>query len=266
MIDYKTNFNTNGSNFPATQAINVSTPGAGDGTEFKALMPNDHWGARQAIMDYASLTPNGSSETYSNSQFLLAITRSLSPAGTVFMSHTQQDPATLGYRFLELNGQGVLRANYVDLDSACYVGNTRNATAEYYFRADNSDGSSRNTTGAYLILADMRGAFARGYDPTATVDPDGVTRGSNFPDFQKFSMQTHLHEVDSSSNSWNAVAQRKIDTGTTWDGFEAVTSASSLQLRANENIVKVSGPGPAVEHNLDETRASNVAVKWWVRY
>ncbi len=264
MIDYKANFNTDGANFPATAAINVSTPGAGDGTEFKALMVNDGWGARQALMDYAGLTPNAVSESYTNSQFLTALIRSLSPVGMVFMSQTQQDPATLGYRLLELDGQGILRANYADLDSACYVGNTNNPIADYYFRADNSDGSSRNITGIYLILPDMRGAFARGEDSTATRDPDGASR--IFPDFQDFSMQTHLHEVDSSSNSWNAVAQRKIDTGTTWDGFEAITSASSLQLRANENIVKVSGPNPTVLHNLDETRACNVQVKFWVRY
>jgi hypothetical protein len=264
MIDYKANFNTDGSNFPATEAINVSTPGAGDGTEVKALMVNDLWGARQAVMDYAGLTPNAASESYTSSQFLTAITRALSPAGTVFMSHTQNDPATLGYRFLELNGQGITRVNYPDLDAACYVGNSRNPTAESYFRADNSDGSSRSVTGTYLILPDMRGAFARGYDPTATRDPDGTTRG--FPDFQNFALQTHLHEVDTSSNAWNAVADKLVDDGTTWTGFQAVTSASSLQLRANENIVKVAGPGPAVEHNEDETRAANYQVKWWVRY
>lgn len=266
MIDYKANFQTDGTNFPGTQAINVSTPGAGDGTEFKALMPNDQWGARQAIMNYAGLTPNAVSESYTNSQFLTALTRSLSPAGTVFLSHTQQDPATLGYRFLPLEGQGILRANYADLDAAVYVGNTRNPTAEYYYRADDAGGVTRNITGAYLILADMRGVFVRGDDPTAVIDPDGVTRGANFPNFQNYSMQTHLHEVDSSSNSWNAVAQRKFDTGTTWDGFEAIDSASSLQLRANENIVKVSGPNPTVLHNLDETRAANIAVKFWIRY
>lgn len=264
MIDYKANFNTDGVNFPDTAAINVSVPSAGDGTEFKALMVNDMWGARQALMDYASLTPNAASETYDNSQFLTALIKSFSPVGIVLMSHTQQDPATLGHRFLELNGQGILRANYIDLDSACYVGDTNNPTADYYFRADNSDGSGRSTTGIYLILPDMRGAFARGEDPTATRDPDGASR--IFPDFQDFSMQTHLHEVDTTSNSWNAVADRDIDTGTTFTGFEAKTSASSLQLRANENITKVSGPNPDVLHNLDETRACNVQVKFWVRY
>lgn len=264
MINYQTNFNTDGTAFPATAAINVSLPGAGDGTELKALLVNDHWGARQAIMNYASLTPNASSEIYSNSQFLLAITRALSPAGTVFMAHTKDDPATLGYRFLALEGQGIVRANYPDLDAACYVGSARNPTAEYYYRADDAEGTSRNVTGAYLILADMRGAFPRGYDPTATRDPDGTTRG--FPDFQNFALQTHLHEVDTISNAWNAVAVRLLDTGSAWTGFEAITSASSLQLRANENITKVSGPGPTVEHNVDETRACNIAVRFWVRY
>lgn len=264
MIDYQANFNTNGSAFPNTAAINVSTPGAGDGTEFKALMVNDDWGARQNLMSYAGLTPNAASEAFGLSQFYTCLLYLCMPVGTIIMSHSNSNPTTLGYRFINLAGGGVLRSLYPDLDAACYVGDSLNGTADYWYRSDDAGGTSRNIAGIYLQLADMRGAFPRGYDPSATRDPDGATR--IFPDFQEFALQTHLHEVDTISNAWNAEASRLLDTGTTWTGFEAKTSSSSLILRANENITKVSGPGPAVEHNVDETRACNVQVKYWIRY
>lgn len=260
MINYLANFNTNGAAFPATAAINVSVPGAGDGTEFKALLVNDAWGARQAIMNYAGLTPNAASETYSNSQFLTAITRSLSPAGMVFMSHTQQDPATLGYRFLELNGQGIVRANYPDLDAACYVGAARNPTAQYYYRANDSGGSSRSTTGAYLILPDMRGAFARGYDPTATRDPDGVTRG--FPDSQAHAFEDHAHQCVTNEYPVLYAERSGLKTTGAEPCFEPTVSISGygLDLIAGGYSYIISGNWEV------ETRPVNVQVKFWVRY
>jgi hypothetical protein len=261
MIDYKANFQTDGANFPATAAINVSVPGAGDGTEFKALMVIDEWGARQAIMDYAGLTPNAASETYTNSQFLTALKNALSPVGMVIASHTQQDPATLGLRFLELVGQGILRASYPDLDSACYVGDSRNPTAEYYYRADDSGGSSRNTTGVYLILPDMRGAFARGYDPTATRDPDGTTRG--FPDFQDFAMQDHHHDCISDSSLRADAAGTLVAFGSDVDIWDTSAAGPGGTTMEAQQIVNLTVP---VLIDTDETRAANVQVKWWIRY
>lgn len=262
MIDYQANFNTNGTAFPNTAAINVSTPGAGDGTEFKALMVNDHWGARQNLMSFAGLTPNAASEAFGLSQFYTCLLYLCMPVGTIIMSHSNSNPTTLGYRFLNLAGGGVLRTLYPDLDAACYVGDSLNGTADYWYRSDDAAGTSRNIAGIYLQLADMRGAFPRGYDPSATRDPDGSSR--IFPDFQQFAFQTHLHEVTTIATALNAVANRTLDAGSTFTGFEAISSSSTIRLRANENIVKFGAPD--VEFNVDETRACNVQVKYWVRY
>lgn len=263
MIDYQTNFNTDAVAFPSTQAINVSVPGAGDGTELKALLINDIWGARQAIMTAAGLTPNGSSESFANSQFYTALLYTCIPVGTIIMSHSNNLPTTLGYRFIVLNGQGLLRSLYADLDAACYVGDPLNGTADNWYHANDALGVSRNPTGNYLITANMRGVVPRGDDPSGIRDPDGPTR--IFPDFQNYAMQTHIHEVDTLTNSWNADAVRQLDNGSTFTGFEARAAASGTVLRANENITKV-GSGPTVLHNEDETRMANVQVKFWVRY
>jgi hypothetical protein len=63
MKDYLTEFTqTDGDAFPDTGAINASGAGATDGTEFIAALINDIWGARQAAMDVAGLTPNAVEE------------------------------------------------------------------------------------------------------------------------------------------------------------------------------------------------------------
>lgn len=74
MIDYSVMLaNTNGSAFPATEAVNASGPTATDGTEFVKSFIDDQWGFRQALMSEAGLIPNGVQESVSNSQALQAI-------------------------------------------------------------------------------------------------------------------------------------------------------------------------------------------------
>ena len=74
MIDYLASFtNTNGSAFPDTLAINATGAGTGDGTEFVKLMVDDFWGARQALLDAAGLTPDSVTEAPDTSQLLESI-------------------------------------------------------------------------------------------------------------------------------------------------------------------------------------------------
>lgn len=261
MIFYKANFNTDGSDFPATAAINVSVPSAGDGTEFIALMVNDHWGARQALMNYAGLNPNATSEVYNNSQFLEALTLCFGYPGEVIAWHGQVDPATLGLRLLLLKGQTVQKANYPELDAVVYCGDGNNPTWEYYYHCDNPDGTGRNPAGIYLVLADMRGAFARGDDPTDTRDPKGSTR--DFPDFQNFAVQNHYHRVLTEAGSYRAMRDSGIASGTGVDGFSQTVSAGTDRLNAR-TIESINGI--QVLFDNDETRAANVQVKWCVRY
>ncbi|MGL4368935.1 MAG: hypothetical protein ACRCUT_04585, partial [Spirochaetota bacterium] len=75
MLDYKASFTTDLVDFPNTQAVNVTAPGAGDGTEFVAALVNDIWGRAQAILSYASMSPNGVSEAAGTAQILTAIKR-----------------------------------------------------------------------------------------------------------------------------------------------------------------------------------------------
>lgn len=74
--------------------------------------------------------------------------------------------------WLECNGAAVLRTTYPDLDTAIYCGNTENATASWGYRCTEPGNptGTRSTSGNYLILPDMRGTFARGWDNGRNLD------------------------------------------------------------------------------------------------
>lgn len=182
MQDYAVAFTNFSGAFPDILAVNASGPSATDGTEFVSNMINDSmWGVMQMILNRAGLSPNGVLESDSASQIREALQKGFGGfPGEVKQWHLDDDPGISGHRALLLNGQGILRANYVDLDTDCYVGDANNAAVAAaggaYFRADNSDGSSPNIAGIYLILPETRGYTPRGLDVAATVDPDGASR------------------------------------------------------------------------------------------
>lgn len=194
MIDYKASFvNTDGVNFPDTKAVNASGPSATDGTEFVKLMIDDEWGARQAIMDHAGLTPDTVTEDPGTSQFVEAIQKGMAVGPGIGVTYWKNDdPATLGDRVLLLTGQGVLRTSYPELDAAVYVGDPDNPTASKFYHANDAPGTSRNIAGIYLILPDTRGYGLRGLDVAAAVDPDGASR--DLGHIQDDAFQGHRHD------------------------------------------------------------------------
>lgn len=164
MIDYVASFiNTDGVAFPDTQAVNVSAPGAGDGTEFVALMVNDIWGRAQATLDYAGLTPDGVTEAPDTAQFLEAIGKGFGVGpgmGVIYWKNGT--PAANGDRVLLLQGQTIEIASYPLLAAAVYVGNASNATAPAFYKTSDTPGVTRDTGGAYMVLPDTRAVSLKG--------------------------------------------------------------------------------------------------------
>ena len=164
MIDYLTSFtNTNSVAFPDTEAVNVSTPGAGDGTEFVALLVNDIWGRAQAIMDYAGLTPDGVMEAPGTAQIIEALCKGLGVGPGMGVMYWKNDtPAALGDRVLLLQGQVILIATYPLLAAAVYCGDANNAAAPAFYKTSDAGGTTRSTAGTYLVLPDTRGLSLKG--------------------------------------------------------------------------------------------------------
>ena len=266
-----------GGPFPSFTGKNATGAGATDGTEFiKALIDNWMWGPSQALLDYCGLSPNGVTEAAGASQILDALNMIGVPVGTVIEWNRKNDPATDGYRFLPLNGQGILRANYADLDSAVYVGDANNAAVAAagggYYHADNSDGTSPNTAGIYLILPESRGYTVRGLDTAASVDPDGASR--KLGDIQDDAMQRITGKVGINDNNYANLfisGAFTIDPSAPPSGAAQFTNISYSPPTTNPNgsfdfdSSGSTSPNTAKTDD-DETRMANRSTQFVIRY
>ena len=208
---YPTKVDTGTSAYPYGVPRNVTTPGDGTGTPWEEDIVKDIFGFQQELLSKGGITPSGNPDQVGTSQYMEAIRRTAGYPGKIDMFALNDDPDTFGIRALVLDGSGVLRATYADLDTAVYCGNSANPTAGAFYRADNANGTSRNTSGAYLILPDCRGKFIRGYDPTAVTDPAGATRlrGEN----QTWATLKHLHDFSDDSGDYNLEGSADYGTG-----------------------------------------------------
>jgi hypothetical protein len=269
MINYLSSLiNTNGLAFPNTLAVNASGPSATDGTEFVKLMIDDYWGRFQAILDYAGLSPDGVTEAPGTSQHIEALQlgfMGMAP-GTGVIWWQNDDPSVLGARVLLLNGQGVLRANYAELDANVYVGDGNNATASAFYRADDAGGVTRNIAGIYLILPDLRGYVLRGLDVAASVDPDGASRDlGSVQDFAienfggSFGLNKFTNGPQSLDYEGGIFTTSTETTGVVGPDIQNAPSATDYSQIA----IDLAAAGVSV---ATETRMVNIATKYGITY
>jgi hypothetical protein len=271
MIDYSTIPNITGT-FPNVASTNVTAPGAQDGTPFYKPLVDDLWGARQALMNHAGLTPDAVTEADGASQQLTAIQMVAgNPGEVVLWQGNASDPSTLGVRLLPLNGQGVLVASYADLVTYCYVGDGNNPTAAAYYKATDAGGTSRSTSGSYFILPDLRGQFVRGLDTSGTIDPDGASR--DIGDIQDDATEKHNHLIMEEGLSGTQY-QSSTAVGPAYSGasvymiYTTAIANAYWHASAIEIGTDISGSAPVTGvGKVDvETRATNSVGRWCIRY
>jgi len=253
MIDISAVFaNYTGSGPLGYTGKNATGAGATDGTEFiAAMIDNWMWGWTQELFTKTGITPDGVTEAVGASQIVEAIQLLIAPPGTICEWNLNADPATFGARLLLLNGQGILRATYPDLDAKVYVGDPSNPTASEYYHADDAAGTIRNTAGVYLILPESRGYTVRGLDTAASVDPDGASR--DLGHLQDHAFQSHAHgdgaSVNKDDNTMGAGVSEVVRT----------TGGGVAQQIMNDGV----GGTPQTS---TETRMINRATKFAIRY
>ncbi len=269
MIDYLASFtNTNAVAFPDTEAINATGPSTTDGTEFVKLMIDDAWGARQALMNYAGLVPDGVTEADGTAQMIEALQKGFgAPPGVGTEWSLASDPAVTGHRALLRQGQGILRASFPDLDSAVYVGDGNNAAVAAgggaFYRADDAAGTTPNIVGIYLILDDYRGVTDRGLDPAASIDPDGA--GRFLGDLQIDAMQGHHHLIERAiSGTVTDVDIYDIDGGS-GNPLASGNTGGSLLGTMSINVPSTDGVN-GTPRTDSETRMYNRSVKKVIWY
>lgn len=196
MIDYFATFtNTDLAAFPDTQAVNVSAPGAGDGTEFIAALVNDIWGRAQAMMNYAGLTPDGSAEADGTAQILDAISHGWGIGPGVGVMYWKNDtPAVHGDRVLLLQGQEIAQAAYPLLFAAVYCGDANNATAATFYSTDGAGGRlTPGGGGTHFVLPDTRGLSLKNIGD-ATISGRTKTGPTELGEVQEDQFQGHRFE------------------------------------------------------------------------
>jgi len=106
-------------------------------------------------------------------------------------------------RCLPLEGQVITISTYQRLCNRMYVGDGKNATADWWYKiSDPNNKNSRNTSGAYMVVADLRGIFLRGagenskYKAANDTPYDGKSLGS----FNQDTALNHVHFFVDSSN------------------------------------------------------------------
>ncbi|MGD9157309.1 MAG: hypothetical protein PVG39_02790 [Desulfobacteraceae bacterium] len=215
MINYLASFtNTDGNAFPDTEAVNVSAPGAGDGTEFVALMVNDIWGRAQALMDYAGLTPDGVQEAPGTAQFIEALCKGFVEGPGIGKIYWKNDtPAAHGDRLLLLQGQVITIADYAELVDATYIGDGNNADTDYtgFYKTSDAGGTTRSTSGAYFVLPDTRGLSLKNIGD-AVINARTKTGPAKLTELQEDQMQGwQLGATEDGSgarNYWGATSSR----------------------------------------------------------
>lgn len=262
--------NTDNSVFPDTESVNASGPTSTDGTEFvKVMIDNYMFGRQQALLNYASLTPNGLVESSDNSQEIEAMRISFGHPGESVVWYGNQDPSALGLRIILLQNQGILVSDYLDLVNTTYVGDVNNAIAGGFYRADDPAGSTRNINGAYFILPEARGLSLRGIDLTGLNDPDGATRlpGSTQQDsFQGFGF---FGGTSASSGGGQQLHAPGVDVGF---GKRAASPGvnvyRSLTALGTNTLIGLDSDNPSFGEPRvsSETRMKNIAAFLGIRY
>jgi hypothetical protein len=191
--------NTSGA-YPNVIAVNVSAPGAGDGTEFVAALVNDIWGRAQALMTYAGLTPDGVTEAAGTAQFLTALSKGYGIGPGIGVTYWKSGtPAANGDRVLLFQGQVILMSSYPLLAAAVYVGDANNPTAPAFYKTSDAGGTTRDTAGLYMVLPDARGLGLKMIG-NATINARTKTGPTALGEKQEDQGQGHWHFIGEELN------------------------------------------------------------------
>lgn len=156
---------------------------------------------------------------------------------------------------LALNGQVVLRATYSELDEVCYVGDGRNGTADGFYRTSDSGGTTRSTTGDYLVLPNARGAVLVGVG--AQTYNSVSYSGPSTSDIQQDRSQGHKHRTIGRSGSGGANQSFTADlNGSSPDNVTPDDSFFGNPITDGTNGTPRTGP---------YTRAFGLGVLWCVQ-
>jgi len=158
--------------------------------------------------------------------------------------------------WFKANGAAVNRTTYQALDTAIYVGDALNATAEWGYRCTDpaNPSTTRSTTGGYIVLPDLRAEFLRGWD-----DSRGVDAGRIFGSKQAHRTEDLYAQIAPTGAGPAGVWAQRI---TTPSYSVSHTVAGTLGTSSSSHTF---GTGIA-PLGTGETRPRNVALLFCIKY
>lgn len=260
MLDFETSFvNTNGVAFPDTEAVNVSAPGAGDGTEFVAILVNHIWGQAQALLDFAGMTPDGVQEAPDTAQILEALFHTVGGPGEGVIYWKNDTPAVWGDRVLLLQGQEISQATYARLFAAVYCGDAANAAAPAFY---STNGAGVRTTpgagGTHFVLPDARGLSLKNIG-NATVNGRTKTGPVSLGEEQEDQMQGHFHNMKSGGRDLYCQDSLAGGYGLSLGGPGAIAIIATTDGEITDGVNGTSRAGT-------NTRDSSLGTNYGIRY
>lgn len=136
-----------------------------------------------AVLTAAGVVPDAADLTQLRDALFLLMRR---PGEIIWIASTTAPAGSL-----KADGSAVSVSTYARLAAVLYCGDSANATADWGYRCTGADGTGRSTTGSYMVLPDLRGEFARGWD-----DGRGADAGRSLWAAQGEDFKAHQHDYD----------------------------------------------------------------------
>jgi hypothetical protein len=160
-------------------------------------------------------------------------------------------------RLLQLTGQVITIATYPVLCDAVYCGDDINATADCFYKTSDADGTTRSTSGTYMVLADARGLAIVGEGSNAKIfaaNGSAYSGGSRTARYLHDMLQGHMHLTPGT-------------TGASGDRYLSTVTASKINDVNSSMGISASTDGTnGTPHIGAYTRTPELGARICIRY
>jgi hypothetical protein len=139
-------------------------------------------------------------------------------------------------RLLQLTGQVITIATYPVLCDAVYCGDSINATADCFYKTSDAGGTTRSTSGTYMVLADARGLAIVGEGSNAKIfaaNGSAYSGGSRTLRYLQDQFQGHWHDLYIDATKVGA----QISDATSGISWHSITPGSFANQITAKNLV-----------------------------
>jgi hypothetical protein len=178
-------------------------------------------------------------------------------------------PAVWGDRLLLLVGQVVTISSYQDLCDAVYCGDVDNATASCFYKTSDAGGTTRSTSGTYMVMPDARGLSFKGLG-NAIINGRtkiGPTELGEAQEDQVQAWQLGVDEDDSGAREYWAVSSYRDYTQTFVSAIGWTPVYVNTMAQGDSQMYKAKNDG--THGNIrsgDNNRDNTIGTNWGIGY